>query len=157
MALESILLPTPFGRALEIHAGEHGIVAAAWCSKPQVVTPRRVTHPMLREAASQITAYFARRLKRFDLPLELSGTAFQIEIWQAVAELEVGQIVSYADVARALDRPQAHRSVAAAMSKAPLALLIPAHRVVGADGLIKGAAPNSMRRRLLAFEGATLR
>ncbi len=156
MSVQRIVLPTPLGAALEIGGDERGIVSATWRSKAHVARPRRIGHPVLRNAAAQIAAYFAHRLTRFDLPLALDGTDFQIEIWQAVSELEVGQMVSYGDVARALGRPRAHRAVAAAMGKAPLALLIPAHRVIGADGRIKGAGGNSMRRRLLTFEGITL-
>lgn len=157
MAVQRILLPTPLGVALEVGGDERSVVTATWRSKSRAAKPRRIADPLLHEAASQIAAYFAHRLIRFDLPLALEGTAFQLAIWRAVAELEVGQFVSYADVARALGRPRAHRGVAAAMGKAPLALLIPAHRVIGADGRIKGASGNSIRRRLLAFEGITLR
>ena len=80
-----------------------------------------------------------------------------MDAWRCVAALEVGEIVSYADVARAIGRPGAHRGVATAMGRSPLDLFIPAHRVVGADGRIRGASPGSMRRALLAFEGITLR
>ncbi len=107
---------------------------------------------MLAEAASQVNAYFKRRLRRFDLPLSLAGTALQIEAWRVVAQLEFGQLVAYCDVARAIGRPGAHRGVAAAMVRSQLALFVPAHRVVGADGSLRGAGPGSMRARLLAFE-----
>ncbi|MBV8491621.1 MAG: methylated-DNA--[protein]-cysteine S-methyltransferase [Candidatus Eremiobacteraeota bacterium] len=102
-----------------------------------------------------MAAYFGRRLRRFDLPLALHGTAFQLDVWRVVAGLEFGEFVSYADVARGVGRPLAHRGVAMAMSRTPLDLFVPAHRVVGADGRIKGAAPGSVRRQLVQFERRT--
>ena len=119
-------------------------------------TKARVASSALNEAAAQLRAYFAKRLRRFDLPLAFAGTPLQVAVWSLVSHLEVGELISYGDVARAVGSPGAHRGVAAAMGRSPYDLLIPAHRVIGADGKIKGAGPNSIRRRLLAFEGIHL-
>ena len=109
--------------------------------------------PLLRDAREQVQAYFAKRLRRFDLPLAFEGTAFQCAVWQVVSQLEFGALVSYADIARAIGKPLAHGGVAAAMGKSPFDLFVPAHRVVGADGRVRGAGGGSLRRKLLVFEG----
>lgn len=118
---------------------------------------REPADALLREAREQVRAYFAQRLRRFDLPLHLSGTRFQTNVWKAVSELAFGQIVSYGDVARAIGCPLAHRGVAAAIGRSQLDLFVPAHRVIGSDGRIKGASAGSLRRKLLAFEGVIIR
>jgi methylated-DNA-[protein]-cysteine S-methyltransferase len=152
MARAELTLSTPIGAVLQIAADEGKIVESAFRPRSRLrSTPTR--DPLLREARAQIEAYFRKKLRRFDLPLALTGTHFQIAVWQLVASLEAGELISYGEVARALGAPLAHRGVATAMRKTPYDLLIPAHRVIGADGRIKGAGPNSLRRRLLAFEG----
>jgi len=114
--------------------------------------PKTRRGSLAAEVVRQVAAYAKKRLVVFDLPLDLGGTEFELAVWRAVMTIPFGLRVSYADVARAVDRPAAHRGVARAMAATPYALFIPAHRVVGADGKVKGAAPNSMRMRLLAFE-----
>ena len=148
---ETLLVATPLGVALAVEARAAEIVRAEFVRRaaPQRV---RIQNDVLREAADQVRAYFAKRLRRFDLPLHFEGTAFQVAVWQFVSGLEVGEIVSYGDVARILDHPRAHRAVAAAMRETPIDLFVPAHRVVGADGTVRGAAASSMRRKLLTFE-----
>ncbi len=143
-------VPTPLHRDLLIIGNGERILASDFVAPKR--ESKRPSDSLLKEAASQVRAYFARRLRRFDLPLELIGTPFQVDAWRAVADLAFGEFVSYADVARAIGRPLAHRGVAAAMGKAPLDLFVPAHRVIGADGRVKGASPGSMRLRLAAFE-----
>ena len=144
-------IPTPLDRDLLILSNGSEIVGSDF------VAARRgndgnPSDPLLRRAAAQVEAYFARELVRFDLPLALDGSEFCMLVWRAVATLSFGEFVSYSDVARAIGRPLSHRGVARAMSLTPLALFVPAHRVVGSDGRLCGAGPRSMRRRLVAFE-----
>lgn len=143
-------IPTPFGRDLLIVSNGSAIVASDFVAPKRA--PDKASDALLVEANAQVRAYFRRRLRRFDLPLALAGTPFRIAVWRAVAALAFGEFVSYADVARAVGRPLAHRGVATAMGLTPLDLFIPAHRVIGADGRIKGARPRSLRVRLSAFE-----
>ena len=156
MDIARCVFPTPLGVALAVACDERGIVASDFVRRKIDARPRPA-HPLLREAGSQIGAYFRRRLRRFDLPLHFEGTALQTGVWTFVSQMETGEIISYGDLARAIGRPRSHRGVAAAMSATPLDLFLPAHRVVGADGSVRGAGPHSLRRRLLQFEGITLR
>ena len=143
-------IATPLGLAYCIECSGNAIIAGNFQRTSQLT--RSIREPLLREAAAQINAYFRRRLRRFDLPLFFEGTALQREAWQAITELEFGHFVSYADIARAINRPHAHRGVAGAMVKTPISLLIPAHRVLGSDGRIKGADARSVRAHLVRFE-----
>jgi len=145
-------ISTPWPYDLAVEANGEAIVAAAFERRRRSRPERLAADPLLREAASQVRAYFERRLQRFDLPLFFQGPPFACEVWRCVAGLSFGEIVSYADVARAVGRPLAHRGVAMAMARTPIDLFVPAHRVIGADGRVKGARPGSMRLRLLDFE-----
>ncbi|MFY9632894.1 MAG: methylated-DNA--[protein]-cysteine S-methyltransferase [Candidatus Cybelea sp.] len=129
------------------------ILQSNFVARRRAREPRR-SDPLLREAAAQVRAYFARRLARFDVPLHLSGTPLQVAAWRIVAALSFGEFVSYADIAAAIGRPGAHRGIAAAMVRTPLDLFVPAHRVLGADGRVKGATAGSLRAKLVAFERA---
>ena len=153
---ESLALPTPFGALLVVGARGDSIISAAFVRRRQTAAPR-TKHKLLRDAAKQVDAYFRKRLRRFDLPLFFDGTEFQERVWRFVSQLEVAEIVSYSDVARIVGAPRAHRAVAAAMRESPMDLFVPAHRVIGADGTVRGAGAYSMRRRLLEFEGVRLR
>src|SRR5262249_47380900 len=82
----------------------------------------------------QLDAYFSGTLREFDVPLDLRGTPFQLAVWQAVMRVPYGDTCSYADIARAVGRPGAWRAVGAANAVCPVCVIIPCHRVIGADG-----------------------
>ncbi len=144
-------VPTPLRRDLLIMGNGEAIISSDFVAAGRI-RASKPSDALLAEAWAQVEAYFARRLLRFDLPLAFEGTAFQIAAWRAVSSLTFGEFVSYADVARAIGKPLAHRGVAAAMAETKIDLFVPAHRVIGADGRIKGAAPRSVRLRLAEFE-----
>lgn len=150
-----VRIPTPFRRDLLVTSNGRAIVEARFAAS-HGRNLRATADPLLEEAAVQARAYFARRLRRFDLPLDPPGTPFARTIWGLVASLSFGEFVSYADLARAAGRPLAHRGVAMAMRATPIALFVPAHRVVGSDGRVRGAGPGSMRLRLVEFERKTV-
>jgi methylated-DNA-[protein]-cysteine S-methyltransferase len=110
---------------------------------------------LLREAESQLRAYFAGELTRFDLPLSPRGTEFQRRVWDAVARVPYGTTTTYSAVAAALGSPSACRAVGAANGRNPLPIVVPCHRVVGASGALTGYGGGLARKRaLLDLEAA---
>jgi len=113
-------------------------------------------HPVLRQTAEQLRDYFAGKRDRFDLPLDLShGTAFQQSVWQALLAIPAGQTVSYGALSMDLGNPAAVRAVGAAVGRNPISVIVPCHRVLGADGSLTGYAGGLDRKTaLLELEGA---
>jgi methylated-DNA-[protein]-cysteine S-methyltransferase len=113
---------------------------------------------LLAEAARQFDAYFDGDLVVFDLPLELDGTEFQRRCWLALASIPYGQTVSYGEQARRLGLGiDAARAVGAANGQNPLPIVLPCHRVIGADGSLTGFGGGlHLKRFLLEHEGALL-
>lgn len=99
---------------------------------------REGDHPLLREAQSQLDAYFAGRRRDFDLPLAPRGTDFQRRVWDELQRIEYGTTISYGRLAERIGRPAAVRAVGAANGRNPLPIVVPCHRVIGADGALTG-------------------
>lgn len=111
-----------------------------------------------QEAVDQLGEYFAGRRTGFDLPLAPRGTAFQKQVWEALAAIPAGQTRSYGEVARDLGRPGASRAVGAATGRNPISIVVPCHRLVGASGALTGYAGGVERKRwLLGHERAVTR
>ncbi len=113
---------------------------------------------VLDEAAAQLEAYFAGELTAFDLPYDLKGTEFQRHCWLALATIPYGRTVSYGEQARRLGLgPDTARAVGAANGRNPLPVVLPCHRVIGADGSLTGFGGGlDVKRFLLEHEGALL-
>ncbi|MHB8079166.1 MAG: methylated-DNA--[protein]-cysteine S-methyltransferase [Candidatus Krumholzibacteriia bacterium] len=153
--LPACVVPSPLGplrltgdgaalTAIDFHAG--GRAAAG-----------RPADPLLREAARQLAAYFAGRLRVFDLPLAPHGTPFRRAVWEALLGVPWGATASYGQIARRIGRPRAVRAVGAANGANPLPIVIPCHRIVGADGSLTGYAGGlAIKAQLLELEGITL-
>lgn len=110
--------------------------------------------PVLRQTAAQLGEYFAGRRRVFDLPLAPSGTPFQRAVWDAIATVQAGETISYTELARRAGHAGSFRAVGAATGRNPLAIVVPCHRIIGADGSLTGYAGGLPRKRaLLALEG----
>jgi len=118
--------------------------------------PQSPRHPVLVAAQTQLAQYFSGERTVFDLPLGLgSGTEFQQAVWQALLQIAPGATSSYGALARRIGKPRAVRAIGAAVGRNPLSIVVPCHRVVGADGTLTGYAGGLDRKQaLLALEQA---
>lgn len=115
---------------------------------------RNETLPVFAQAQRQYRQYEQGDLREFDLPLRLNGTAFQQKVWQALLTIPMGCTLSYGQLARAIGAPAAVRAVGAAVGRNPLSVIVPCHRVLGANGSLTGYAGGlSRKQRLLELEG----
>ena len=106
-------------------------------------------------AFAQISEYLDGRRCRFELPLEPDGTGFQKRVWRALCDIPYGETRSYKDIAAAIGAPKAYRAVGMANHHNPIAIIIPCHRVIGADGSLTGYAGGlDLKRALLELEAA---
>ncbi len=105
--------------------------------------------PLLTDAARQLGEYFDGRRHAFDLPLAARGDDFQQAVWALLREIPYGETRSYGDLARALGRPGAAQAVGWANGSNPLSIVVPCHRVIGADGSLTGYAGGLDRKRFL--------
>lgn len=111
---------------------------------------REDDHPLLRRAVEQLTAYFARELRTFDLPLAPRGSEFQTRVWQELARIPYGETTSYGEIAHRLGHTNAaSRAVGLANGKNPIPVVIPCHRVIGANGSLTGYAGGLERKQTL--------
>jgi methylated-DNA-[protein]-cysteine S-methyltransferase len=105
---------------------------------------------LLDEACRQLAAYFAGRLREFDLPIRLQGSPFQVRVWEQLRLIPYGTTVSYGEIAARLGMPiTASRAVGLANGANPVAIVVPCHRVIGADGKLVGYGGGLHRKRFL--------
>jgi methylated-DNA-[protein]-cysteine S-methyltransferase len=129
---------------------EHELTALHFSPDPGDAEPAsRARSSLVRDLARQLDRYWTGHLRRFDVPLRLTGTPFQLDVWGALRHLPYGETTSYAALARAIGRPSAVRAVGRANGANPVAILVPCHRVIGSDGSLTGYAGGIERKRSL--------
>jgi methylated-DNA-[protein]-cysteine S-methyltransferase len=139
-------LPTPIGPLLLLSNGDAltGVYMA-----PHPFEADRCDDALLRPAREQLRAYFAGELIDFDLPLAAKGSEFQRRVWQALRAIPFGVTVSYGEIARRISLPTASRAVGAANGRNPISIIVPCHRVIGANGTLTGYGGGLDRKRWL--------
>ena len=118
--------------------------------KPIEVAPGWEPAPAaFADVSEQLGEYFAGRRTSFDVPLPMDGAPFERRVWRALQEIPYGETVSYGELARRIDQPSAARAVGMANGRNPIAVIVPCHRVIGADGTLTGYGGGLERKRLL--------
>ncbi|MCW9524787.1 bifunctional DNA-binding transcriptional regulator/O6-methylguanine-DNA methyltransferase Ada [Klebsiella grimontii] len=154
----------PLGRCL-VAESERGVCAvlpgesdALLCAELASLFPNARLHPgdeAFRQRVAQVFSHLDDHLQPFSLPLDLRGTAFQLQVWQALRQIPAGETRSYRQVAQSIGRPRAVRAVASACAANKLALVIPCHRVVREDGALSGYRWGTARKALLLAREAS--
>jgi methylated-DNA-[protein]-cysteine S-methyltransferase len=156
------LVASPIGM-LKLVASTKGLVAILWENDK----PRRVRlageveealHPVLVRTEIELSEYFAGKRDKFSVPLDMRGTTFQKQVWQALLAIPFGETRTYSNLANRLGNPAATRAVGAANGRNPIAIVVPCHRVIGATGSLTGFAGGlQAKAHLLNLEGANIR
>jgi methylated-DNA-[protein]-cysteine S-methyltransferase len=116
---------------------------------------RDARHPLLRQARRELAEYFAGRRRRFSVALDPQGTDFQRSVWKQIAKVGFGETLTYGELAQRAGRPGGARAAGAATGRNPLGIVVPCHRILGANGSLTGYAGGLQRKRaLLALENA---
>lgn len=150
-SLSTISIDSPCG-PVRLYASDAGLTHVYVSSLEGPEATVRET-PVLSRTAAQLAEYFAGTRRVFDVPLAASGTPFQQRVWQALRTIELGTTWSYGELARAIGNPTASRAVGAANGKNPIWLIVPCHRVIGANGTLTGYAGGlAVKQALLEHE-----
>ncbi len=150
---------TTVGR-LAIEADHDAVTAVRWARPQEYVGERsreKTPSPVLKEATRQLNRYFARKLKRFDLPLAAGGTDFQKRVWAMMRDIPYGETATYGGMAMALG--SGPRPIGMACARNPIPIIVPCHRVLGSggkEGGFSGGRGLPTKRQLLALEGVVL-
>ena len=158
MTIHTTLIDSPVG-PLFLAASNEGLHAIEFRDNKHPVKRnanwREGDNAVLRKAHKQLDEYFAGKRHTFDLPLSPAGTEFQVKVWTTLASIPYGETISYAQLATRIGKPSAMRAVGAANGRNPLPIVLPCHRVIGADGALTGFGGGLPTKQfLLKLEGA---
>jgi len=138
--------------ALQVAASELG-VCGVWIGRAPRECAAESGNAFLRAAERQLREYFDGARREFDLPLDLRGTPFQLQVWRALTQIPYGETRTYAQIASQIGHPKATRAVGSANGRNPVPIIVPCHRVIATGGGLGGySAGLDFKRRLLALE-----
>lgn len=147
--MNATVYESPVG-PLRLEARDGALVALHLNARPG---PENLDDPVLAEATTQLREYFAGTRTSFELPLQMHGNTFEQRVWAALRTIPYGETASYGEIAAQIDAPGAARAVGVANARNPIAIVVPCHRVIGANGKLVGFGGGlPMKRALLDLE-----
>lgn len=153
MKIYTCTVSTPIG-AVTLTADDNALVGLDLDTKKPYTAP---TTSLLYDVRRQLDEFFAGTRLDFDIPISLSGTDFQLRVWEALRTIPYGATASYSDVAAMVHNPLAARAVGNANNKNPIAIIVPCHRVINANGSLGGYGGGEyIKQFLLDLEASTL-
>ena len=157
MSLAYKMIESPIGK-LKLVASDKGLVAILWENdRPHRVRLSEMVenekHPVLIATEQQLGEYFAGKRKTFSVALDMRGTRFQKDVWEALLAIPFGETRSYGQLAKQLGNPRATRAAGAANGRYPVSIIVPCHRVIGSSGKLTGFAGGlETKAHLLSLE-----
>ncbi|MEI6818603.1 MAG: methylated-DNA--[protein]-cysteine S-methyltransferase [Verrucomicrobiota bacterium] len=143
-------ISSPVG-VLKLVAAESALIAILWENDDPTRVPMTedLRHPVLLETEHQLNEYFSGKRQSFSIKLGFTGTEFQQAVWHALLTIPYGETRSYGQIARQIGHPKAVRTVGTAIGKNPIAIIVPCHRVIGANGKLTGFAGGLATKTIL--------
>lgn len=149
-------MKTPVGR-MRLTATSAGLMRAEFCDDPRDAEGECIETKILQQARKELTEYFAGYRTHFEVPLDLRGTEFQIEVWRELQLIPYGTTITYGEIAKRLLLTNGSRAVGLANGQNPVAVIVPCHRVLGQKNQLTGYAGGLDRKAwLLKHECSTL-
>jgi len=144
-------MASPIGELLLVGDGDtlHGLYMQDGRKPKQIAPSWKAAAAPFADVKTQLEEYFAGARTTFQVPLAAAGAPFEREVWHALEEIPYGETVSYGEIARRVGQPTAARAVGTANGRNPIAVIVPCHRVIGADGSLTGYGGGLERKRLL--------
>ncbi len=142
-----IYLDSPAGKLCIAESG--GYITDIFFADERAMEAEEICTPVLEEAAAQLREYFQGKRKVFQLPIAPEGSPFRMKVWNALTKIPYGETRSYKQIAEAVGNAKACRAVGGANNKNPISIVVPCHRVIGADGSLTGYAGGTDKKSFL--------
>ncbi len=148
----SLEFPSPLGQ-IRATATARGVSSIAFVDRSKRSAPIAGANPHLKKLVAELDRYFDGKLRKFTVPVDLSGTPFRLGVWEELQRIPYGETISYIELARRIGNAKASRAVGGANGANPVCIIVPCHRVIAADGSLGGySAGISRKEKLLSLE-----